>query len=192
MQFRIGFNETTTSELFCSRDTELSPCAGCEGTSVCLMHNVYSSTGTVRYLPVLYYKSPSYIKLIIVHNKHLSINLRGVTWRKFFIALPMQAGHAACAACPQNTGCTHANATTDSCDSQSHGYVKRQQSSDTANAAREGETATWVSSLCVSVQDAQTTQSLLKLADLARDATSVRIIHSNKTQTENTLLFFFF
>jgi hypothetical protein len=28
------------------------------------------------------------------------------------------------------------------------------------------------SSLCVSVQDAQTTQSLLKIADLARDATS--------------------
>jgi hypothetical protein len=38
----------------------------------------------------------------------------------------MQEGHASvCAVCPQHTGCTPADATTDSCDSQSHGYVER-------------------------------------------------------------------
>jgi hypothetical protein len=41
----------------------------------------------------------------------------------------MQEGHASiCAVCPQHTGYTHAYATADSCDSQSHGCVERQQS----------------------------------------------------------------
>jgi hypothetical protein len=82
-------------------------------------------------------------------------------------------GHAwVCAVCPQHTGCTPADATTDSCDSQSHRYVERRQSIAAAKTAHWRETATWVSSHCVSVQDARTAQSLLKLADLARDATS--------------------
>jgi hypothetical protein len=52
------------------------------------------------------------------------------------LLLSMQEGHASvCAVCPQHTGCTHADATADSCDSQSHGCVERRQSSAAAKAA---------------------------------------------------------
>ena len=54
----------------------------------------------------------------------------------FHCLLSMQEGHASvCAVCPQHTGCTPADATTDSCDSQSYGYVERRQSSAAAKAA---------------------------------------------------------
>jgi hypothetical protein len=61
----------------------------------------------------------------------------------------MQEAHASvCDSFPQHT-VSHANATIDSYDNQSQGYVKRQQTFAVANAAHWGETVTWVSSLCV-------------------------------------------
>jgi hypothetical protein len=45
-----------------------------------------------------------------------------------------------------------------------------------------------VSSLCVSVQDAQTAQSLLKLADLARAAEQQLSIHEIAFQSDKTAI----
>jgi hypothetical protein len=56
------------------------------------------------------------------------------------VIVVLPEGHASvCAVCPQQTGCTHADATTESYDSQSHGYVERRQSSAAADTTRAKE-----------------------------------------------------
>jgi hypothetical protein len=65
-------------------------------------------------------------------------------------------GHASvCAVCPQHTGCTLADATTDSCGSRSHGCVERRQSSAAAKTAHQSANLSSDFVVCASCTDTQ-------------------------------------
>jgi hypothetical protein len=96
-----------------------------------MVHKIYS-----RGTPVSASASSGSAATVSSTEMQLGWTAKWISTRTAQILFMQEAHASVCAVRPQHTGCTLVNATTDSCDSQSHGYVKRRQSSAAANAAR--------------------------------------------------------